>query len=295
MDLKPCILVGLPGVGVKEQAIALAERWTVPYVSMDALLQKAIASQSEIGRDVQPYVDAGEPVPDALAIKLIRKRLQQPDIMLHGWVLEGFPCTVAQAEAFEELLSKFGLPSAKVVYLKAMMGLLVNKLWTENGQQEIMTVIRQRLKQQQENLDPLVDYYKERSQLATINGSLSFAEISSKLFVMGYDETGSAGVIKDEAELNSLIQGESLLVVDCLASWCGSCKLVTPLIDQLADAYGDRAKVMKMDFDANKHIRQRFDLKGMPAVMFFKNGELQETLTGVKPYQIYSATVTRFL
>ncbi|MEM8805874.1 MAG: thioredoxin family protein [Cyanobacteria bacterium P01_G01_bin.38] len=102
-------------------------------------------------------------------------------------------------------------------------------------------------------------------------------------------------MIKDEAELNSLLAKESLLVVDCMASWCGSCKLVTPLIDQLADAYGDRANVMKIDYDANKQVPKRFGLKGMPAVMFFKDGELVETLTGVKPYQAYSAAVTRYL
>ncbi|WP_346290657.1 thioredoxin family protein [Sphaerothrix gracilis] len=102
-------------------------------------------------------------------------------------------------------------------------------------------------------------------------------------------------MIKDEAELDSLLAAESVLVVDCMAAWCGSCKLVTPLIDQLAVAYGDRVKVMKIDFDANQQIPQRFGLKGMPAVMFFKEGELQETLVGVKPYQEYSAVVSRFL
>ncbi|MEM9219038.1 MAG: nucleoside monophosphate kinase [Cyanobacteria bacterium P01_F01_bin.150] len=295
MDFKQCILLGLPGVGVKDQAIALAERWTVPYVSAGALLRDAIATQSAIGQEAQSYVEAGELVPDQLVIKLIRKRLQQPDVMLHGWVLEGFPRTIRQAEALDAMLANFGLPVAKVVYLKAMMGLLVNKLWTKNNQREPSNVIRQRLREQQEALEPLVGYYEGRSQFTTINGSLSFAEVSGKLFLMGYEDTEAVGMIKDEAELNSLIRAESLLVVDGLASWCGSCKLVTPMIDQLADTYGDRAKVMKMDFDANKQIPKRFGLKGMPAVMFFKNGELQETLTGVKPYQIYSATVTRFL
>lgn len=295
MDFKQCILLGLPGVGVKQQAIALAERWTVPYVSMGELVQEAMAVQSDLGQDIQGYVEAGEDVPDALLLKLIRRRIQKPDVMLHGWVLEGFPRTIEQAQSLDELLAKFGLPAANVVYLKAMMGLLVNKIWTENGQQETTNEIRQRLNQQQADLDPLVDYYQRQSNLTSINGSLSFAEISGKLFLMGYDETGAAPMIKDEAELDSLIEAESLLVVDGLASWCGSCKLVTPLIDQLADTYGDRAKVMKMDFDANKQIPKRFGLKGMPAVMFFKNGELQETVTGVKPYQTYSATVSRFL
>ncbi|MEM6252451.1 MAG: thioredoxin family protein [Cyanobacteria bacterium P01_D01_bin.156] len=108
-------------------------------------------------------------------------------------------------------------------------------------------------------------------------------------------ETGAADFIQNESELNALLAREPLLVVDCMASWCGSCKLVTPLIDQLADAYRDRVNVRKLDFDSNKQVKQRFGLKGMPAVMFFKGGELVEILTGVKPYQAYNATVAHLL
>ncbi|MEM8612569.1 MAG: thioredoxin family protein [Cyanobacteria bacterium P01_H01_bin.105] len=101
--------------------------------------------------------------------------------------------------------------------------------------------------------------------------------------------------MSNESELDSLLAQESLLVVDCMASWCGSCKQVTPLIDQLAEAYCDRINVMKIDFDTNQQVPKRFGLKGMPAVMFFKGGELVETLTGVKSYQAYNAAVSRFL
>lgn len=305
MDFKQCILLGLPGIGVKDHGIALAERWNVPYVSMGDLVREAIASSTDLGMEARPYVEAGEPVPDALVMKLLRRRLQQPDAMLNGWVLEGMPRTSAQADVLAAWMAKVGLPTPTVVYLKAMMGLLLNKLWTK-GQQESSQQgtpqiaptrhqIRHHLNQSQEALDPLIDYYQERSQLTVINGSLSFAEVAGDLFKLAYQDTGTAPLIRDEDELNKLLAGESLLVVDCLASWCGSCKLVAPMIDQLAEAYRDRVKVMKIDFDANKQIPERFGLKGMPAVMFFKDGQLQETLTGVKPYQDYSSVITRFL
>lgn len=295
MNFKQCILLGPPGIGVPAQALELAKRWQVPYVSMGQLLRDAIAAQSEVGLAALPSVEAGDLVPDALVMKLIRRRFEQPDIMLRGWVLEGFPRTLAQAQAFDEWLAAVGLPAATAVYLQAMMGLLTNRLWTENRQHESLAMIRQRLEHYQEAVTPLLDYYGSRSQLKKLNGSLSFAEVAGELFQLGYEETGSARLIKDEAELDSLLAGEPLLVVDGLASWCGPCKLVAPLIDQLAEAYRDRVKVVKMDFDANQQIPKRFGLKGMPAVMFFKDGELQETLTGVKPYQAYSAVVTRFL
>jgi thioredoxin 1 len=105
----------------------------------------------------------------------------------------------------------------------------------------------------------------------------------------------TATFIQDEAEFNSLLASEPLIVVDCTATWCGPCKLISPLIDQLAEEYGDRAKVYKLDIDANKPIAKQFGLKSIPAVMFFKNGELTETLVGVQSYEMFASTVERFL
>jgi thioredoxin 1 len=101
--------------------------------------------------------------------------------------------------------------------------------------------------------------------------------------------------IQDETEFDSLLTDKSLLVVDCTASWCGPCKLVAPLMDQLVNQYEDRAKVFKLDLDNNKSIAKRFAIKSIPAVMLFKQGELVETLVGVKPYEEFTAAVERHL
>ena len=293
MKFKQFILLAPPGVDVRSQASTLSERWRIPHISMGKLIREAIVAQSEIGLESLPYVEAGELVPDALVMKLIRKRFEQPDVMLKGWILDGFPRTLTQAQALDKLMVSVGLPAPAVVYLKAMTGLLINRLAAEKERDEPISSIRRRLELDQEETAPLLEYYQQRDQLTTINGSLPVAEVTRALTQLG-EETGAARLI-DEAELDSLLARESLLVVDCMASWCGSCKAVTPLIDQLAEVYGDRVNVMKIDYDANKQIPERFGLKGMPAVMFFKDGELKETLTGVKPYQAYSAVVTRFL
>ena len=295
MKSKQLILLGPPGVGVKEHAIALSKCWCVPHVSMGQLIQDAIAKQSNLGLEAHPYVDAGELVPDALVMKLLRRRFEQPDVMLQGWVLDGFPRTLAQAEAFDQWLVAVGHDAAQVAYLKAMTGLLIKQLVAEHGQHEPISAIRQRLTLYKEEIAPLTDYYQQRERLTMVNGNQSVAEVGYALSELGQEDTGAARFIQDESELDSLIEKESLLVVDCMASWCGSCKLVTPLIDQLAETYREQVNVMKIDFDANKQVPKRFGLKGMPAVMFFKDGELMETLTGVKPYQVYNAALTRFL
>ncbi len=108
-------------------------------------------------------------------------------------------------------------------------------------------------------------------------------------------EMGTATFIPDETEFDALLATGSVIVVDCTATWCGPCKLVAPLIDKLADDYEDRAKIFKLDIDENKPIAKRFGLRSIPAVMFFKQGELVETLVGVKTYEEFSDAVTRLL
>lgn len=106
---------------------------------------------------------------------------------------------------------------------------------------------------------------------------------------------GTANFIQDETEFDALLAAESLLVVDCTATWCGPCKLVAPLMDLLADEYGDRAKVLKLDLDRNNPVAKRFGIKSIPAVLFFKQGKLMETVIGVKPYEEFTAAVARHL
>lgn len=105
----------------------------------------------------------------------------------------------------------------------------------------------------------------------------------------------AAAYIQDEAEFDTLLGAETLFVVDCTATWCGPCKLVAPLMDQLAEEYGDRAKVFKLDLDANKPVAKRFGIRSIPAVMFFKDGELAETVVGAKPYEAFSGALSKYL
>ena len=297
MKSKQLILLGLPGVDVKGQVIALSQRWHVPYVSMDELLNEEIAKASELGLEASVCVEKGVLVPDAVVMRLLQRRVEQPD-MWDGWVLVGFGRSLAQAQAFDDLLLKFERPAVEVVYLKVTTGLLINRLSAEEG--ESVTAIRQRLTRYQAEIDPLLDYYQQHDRLRVINGNRSAAEVTSELSLLGEEETGAARFIQGTAELDLLVARESLLVVYCMASWCGSCKQVTPLIDRLAEEHsksGQEApvEIVKLDFDSDRTVAKRFELKGMPSVMFFAEGKLMETLTGQKSYREYSAVVARFL
>lgn len=105
----------------------------------------------------------------------------------------------------------------------------------------------------------------------------------------------SAAYIQDETEFDTLLSIEPLMVVDFTASWCGPCKVVGPLMDQLAAEYTDRVKVFKLDLDANKPVAKRFGIRSIPAVMFFKQGELVETIVGVKPYEDFSSALEKYV
>jgi len=105
----------------------------------------------------------------------------------------------------------------------------------------------------------------------------------------------TATYIQSETEFDSLIASEGLVVVDFTAQWCGPCKLVAPLMDRLADDYGDRLQVFKLDLDANKGVAKRLGIRSIPAVMLFRKGEVLETLVGVKKYEEFTEAVDQRL
>ncbi|MEM6713895.1 MAG: nucleoside monophosphate kinase [Cyanobacteria bacterium P01_C01_bin.147] len=295
MKTKQFILLAPPGANGAEHAVALAKRWTVPHVSLSDLLQTAIANGSEIGMAVRPYLASGEPLPDSVALKLVKQRLEQPDAVLNGWVLEGFPRSVDQAQGLNDWWANMGQSAPIAIYLKARTGILINRLATAPGQTATTPALRRCLERYDAEVMPLVDYYQQRDRLMTINANLPFAEVARDLARIGQVSAAAAPLIEDEAELDTLIYGQSRLVVDCMAAWCGSCKQVSPSIDKLAEEYRDRVNVMKIDFDANRQISKRFGLQGIPAVLYFKNGKLLKTLTGVKSYTEYTEAVSNLL
>jgi thioredoxin 1 len=104
-----------------------------------------------------------------------------------------------------------------------------------------------------------------------------------------------AKFITDEAEFDTLLAAGKVLVVDCTATWCGPCKLVAPLIDRLAEEYGDRAQIFKLDIDANRDLVKGLGIRSIPAVIFFKAGEKIETIVGVKSYEDFRMAITNLL
>lgn len=80
-------------------------------------------------------------------------------------------------------------------------------------------------------------------------------------------------------------QSEKLTLVDFWAEWCGPCKMIAPTIDELAEQYNDQLKVCKMDVDSNQRTAQEYAVRSIPSLLFFKGGEVIETVVGAVPKQ----------
>ena len=174
------IFLGPPGAGKGTQASTLAECWQIPHISTGDILREAIAGKTALGIQARAHVEAGELVPDILVMTLIRERFGQPD-MASGWILDGFPRTVAQANALDELLSIIGQPHPRVVYFEVETENLVKRMLARGRQDDTEATIRRRLEIYQEDTAPLIDFYQKRCCLIKINGSLPVAEVTLTL------------------------------------------------------------------------------------------------------------------
>lgn len=77
-----------------------------------------------------------------------------------------------------------------------------------------------------------------------------------------------------------VLKSEQLVMVDFWAIWCGPCKALSPTVDEVAAAYNGRVRVAKMDIDSNPATPQRYGVRGIPTLLFFKNGQVQDQIVG---------------
>ena len=111
------ILLGAPGAGKGTQAERISQEQGIPQISTGAILRETIASGSELGQKVRSLVDAGELVPDEIVVEIVRQRITQPDCA-DGFILDGFPRTIPQAQALDEMLQKMGISITKVISIE---------------------------------------------------------------------------------------------------------------------------------------------------------------------------------
>ncbi|MEW8499888.1 MAG: thioredoxin TrxA [Candidatus Thiodiazotropha taylori] len=88
------------------------------------------------------------------------------------------------------------------------------------------------------------------------------------------------GHITDDSFESDVLQSNQPVLIDYWAEWCGPCKMIAPVLDEIAKEYGDKLKVVKLNIDENPNTPPKYGIRGIPTLMLFKNGEVEATKVG---------------
>jgi len=184
------ILLGPPGAGKGTQAQRLVQKYGIIQLSTGEMLRAAVAAQTPVGLQAKDIMASGALVPDEIVIGIISDRLDQPD-MKNGFILDGFPRTVPQAAALDELLKKKHIKLDAVVELRVNESALLNRVETRvaemraRGEEvridDTPEVLSKRLASYRSLTEPLIHYYSERRKLLTVDGMMTIEHVTREI------------------------------------------------------------------------------------------------------------------
>jgi adenylate kinase len=180
------VLVGPPGAGKGTQATALSEKLGIPHISTGDLFRKNIAEETELGREVKHILDSGGLVPDEITNQMLIERLHQSDTE-DGFLLDGFPRNIGQAEVLAKVLAESDQKLDAVVQLEVSEDMLVQRLLARGRSDDNEGVIRHRLHVYQSETAPLLDYY--RDLLVTVDGVGEVDQVTDRILAALRDRT----------------------------------------------------------------------------------------------------------
>ena len=205
------VMLGAPGAGKGTQADIIHQKMGLTHIASGNLFRQAMDKKTELGLLAKSYMEKGTLVPDGIVIKMILQRISKPDCST-GWILEGFPRTLQQAEALDQALIEQRKVVDKAIYVEVPEEELVKRLsgrWICKKCQapyHILTAppevagkcdkcggelyqrlddneqtVRKRLKVFNEMTIPILGYYREQDKLVTVNGNQGIQEVAEEI------------------------------------------------------------------------------------------------------------------
>jgi len=184
------ILLGPPGAGKGTQALRLVEKHGIPQLSTGDMLRAAVQAGTEVGKRAKAVMDAGELVSDAIVNAIVAERIDQPDCA-RGFILDGYPRTLVQADAVEAMLSQRGIALDTVIELvvddKALVGRIVKRAEDAKAagqpvrKDDNPAVFEERLREYYKKTAPLTGYYYAKGRLKTVDGMASIDAVTAEI------------------------------------------------------------------------------------------------------------------
>ncbi len=181
------VFMGPPGAGKGTQATLLASRLGIPHISTGDIFRANVAQGTELGKQAQQFMDAGEYVPDTVTNAMVRDRLTHDDCR-PGFLLDGYPRTVEQVAELDAMLRSAGQHLDVVVELTVdideVVSRLVKRAQDQGRSDDTEDVMRRRLEVYAEQTAPLIETYSARGILVRVDGMGLIEEVTERLIAV---------------------------------------------------------------------------------------------------------------
>ena len=174
------VLLGAPGSGKGTQSEAIVKKYQIRHLSTGDMLRAEVAAGTPLGRQAREIMEAGQLVSDAIVLGMIEQRLLNNDT--EGFLLDGFPRTLVQAEALDALLTRLEQPLDVVLFFDVDYEEIMQRLLARHRSDDNAETIRKRLQVYEQETAPLRDYYNNKGNLRTVKGVGQIEEISARIF-----------------------------------------------------------------------------------------------------------------
>ena len=174
------VLLGAPGSGKGTQADFIAQRYNIVHISTGELLRAEVVAGTSLGKQAKEIIDSGHLVSDEIMLDIIETRLARDDVK-NGFLLDGFPRTLPQAQALGELLNRLDQPIDVVVFFDVDYGEIMQRLLARQRADDTEETIRKRLQIYESQTAPLIDFYKTKGNLRSVQGVGEIDEIAQRI------------------------------------------------------------------------------------------------------------------